>query len=50
MEKKKKNVNTSNLHTTYKFLGEEPCCKMELEINQLLLLSLLLLLLLLLID
>ena len=35
-------VNTSNTHTTYKFLGEEPWNKMELEINRLLL-SLLLL-------
>ena len=33
--------NTSNIHYTYKFLGEEPCNKMELEINRLLLLSLL---------
>ena len=32
----------SNIHTTYKFLGEEPCNKMELEINRLLLLLLLL--------
>ena len=37
-KKKKKFVNTSNIHTTYKFLGEEPCNKMELEINRLLLL------------
>ena len=47
MEKRKKKtfVNTSNIHTTYKFLGEEPCNKMEPEINRLLLLLLLLLLL-----
>ena len=41
-------INTSNIHTTYKFLGEEPWNKMELEINRLLLVLLLLLLLLLL--
>ena len=39
-KEKKKFVNTSNIHTTYKFLGEEPCNKMELEINRLLLLLL----------
>ena len=38
--KKKTFVNTSNIHTTYKFLGEELCNKMELEINRLLLLLL----------
>ena len=37
MKKKKTFVNTSNIRTTYKFLGEEPCDKMELEINRLLL-------------
>ena len=39
--KKKTFLNTSNIHTSYKFLGEEPCNKMELEINRLLLLLLL---------
>ena len=36
-KKKKKILNTSNIHTTCKFLGEEPRNKMELEINRLLL-------------
>ena len=40
-------INTSNIHTTYKFLGEEPWNKMELEINRLLLVLFLLLLILL---